>query len=305
MTEQYIIALDVGGSSVKSAVVSARDFGMSQFRTDELDSYANAEPIIDTIAGIITLQRQNASLQGLQGIAVGFPGPFDYVQGISLMKGGAATEAGVSHAGGKSKFESLYRINVREVLSARLELHDVPILFRNDAEAAIVGEAKYGAGRAFRRVIGITLGTGLGSTFIVNGKVVTNDSTVPPHGWLYSMPFGDVQADEVFSTRGLLRRLRAAGVTAADVKAAGDAVRGGDVHALTAFLDFGHALGQFLRPYTVAFRAQVVLVLGGIANTFDLFQPSLVSTLAVPVMTGTPGLHAALLGAADMFQKGA
>ena len=303
MTEQHIIALDVGGSSMKSAVVDAGDFSLRQVRAEALDGYADATSIIDALAGVIDIQRREAGVEGLIGIAIGFPGPFDYGRGISLMKGGLAKEPGVSHTGGRAKFESLYRVNVREALGEKLAAPSVPILFRNDAEAAILGEAKFGAGRAFRRVIGVTLGTGLGSAFTTDGQIVVNDPAVPPNGWLYSMSFNGVQADDIFSTRGLARRLREAGVMAGDAIAAGDAAREGDIHALTAFLDFGHALGQFLKPYAVAFHAQAVLVLGGIAQTFDLFQPALANALPIPVMTGTPGLHAALLGAADMFVK--
>jgi glucokinase len=303
MTEQHIIALDVGGSSVKGAIVNTADFSVRGFREEALDGYGDAESIFNTLTGVIDSCRLEAGQQGLVGIALGFPGPFDYAQGISLMKGGAVTEPGVSHTGGRSKFESLYRVNVREALRKRLGPPEMPILFRNDAEAAIVGEAKFGAGRAYRRVIGVTLGTGLGSAFIADGQVVLNNTEVPPNGWLYSMPFNGVQADETFSTRGLTRRLRDAGVTADDAHAAGDAARAGDVRARTVFLDFGHSLGKFLAPYAVAFHAQTILVLGGIANTFDLFQPALASSIALPVLAGTPDLHAALLGAAELFMR--
>ncbi|HEY3342928.1 MAG TPA: ROK family protein [Anaerolineae bacterium] len=303
MTEHNIIALDIGGSSVRGGIIDATDLSVREFRAEDLDSYADAESIISKLAAVIDLYRREAGDQGLIGIALGFPGPFDYAQGISLMKGGAATDPGVSHTGGRSKFESLYRVNVREALGKKLSALDVPILFRNDAEAAIIGEAKFGSGQAFRRVIGVTLGTGLGSAFIADGQVVLNNQAVPPNGWLYCMPFNGVQADQTFSTRGLVRRLREAGVTTNDVQAAGDAARAGDVRSRTAFLDFGHALGKFLTPYVSSFHAQAVLVLGGIANTFDLFQPAIASSVAIPVMAGTPELHAALLGAAELFMR--
>ena len=298
---QYIITLDVGGSSVKSAVVGAGDLSVHGFRADALDSYGSAASIVDTLITVIDGHLLVVEAASVIGIAVGFPGPFDYERGISLMKGDLGNAAGASHTGGRAKFESIYGLNVREALRDRMGVPKLPIVFRNDAEAAIMGEAKYGAGRPFRRVIGVTLGTGLGSAFIVAGQLVTDGPSVPPHGWLYCAPFNAVQADEVFSTRGIMRRLRAAGVVVGDVKMASEAARAGNQHACTAFTDFGRDLGEFLGPYADAFHAQAILVMGGIANAFDLFQPALQKGLAVPAITGALGPHAALLGAADLM----
>ena len=67
--------------------------------------------------------------------------------------------------------------------------------YRNDAEAAIVGEALSGAGIAYSRLIGLTLGTGLGSAFIVEREVITEGDNVPPHGLLYSCMFENQRAE--------------------------------------------------------------------------------------------------------------
>jgi glucokinase len=99
----------------------------------------------------------------LLGVAFGFPGPFDYEAGICLIEG-------------VEKYGALYGVNIRDAIRTRLDLGDLPILFRNDAEAAVVGETRYGAGRNYPRVIGVTLGTGCGSAFLVDGVL-----TLDPH----------------------------------------------------------------------------------------------------------------------------
>src|SRR5690606_7225122 len=107
------------------------------------------------------------------GVGFGFPSPFDYDKGIARIKG-------------LEKFESIYGMNIGEELQSRLMRPDLQIRFRNDAEAAIVGEATYGAGVGFRRIIGITLGTGMGSGFVVDGKRVLTGKSVPaPDGMLF------------------------------------------------------------------------------------------------------------------------
>jgi glucokinase len=303
-----IIALDVGGTSVKSAVVSLVGTIDGEVAVTPIDSAADAGSILQTLTDVIRhhvaqhdaqAMRSEASeaqpRSPLAGVAFGFPGPFDYQHGISYIRGVA-------------KYESLYGVNMRTALRERLQSGDLPILFRNDAEAAVVGESRYGAGRPYRRLIGVTLGTGIGSAFVVDGVPVVGCPGVPPNGWLYNVRFDAgarrAQADDVFSARGLLARLHAAGAATIDIPAAAAAARHGrpEGSALRrAFQSFGSDLGVFLEPFAHKFAAEAVLVLGGLADTFDLFGPALLQRLPVPALTGQLGPRAALLGAASLL----
>jgi glucokinase len=280
------IALDVGGTSVKSALVTQEKRLIDAPMITPLDSNAEAGHILGSFADIINHYIANSPVS-LVGIGVGFPGPFDYVIGISTIRGTA-------------KYESIYGLNIREALRSRLAA-DLPIRFRNDAEAAIVGEARYGSGRTFSRLIGLTLGTGCGSAFLVDGEPVNSGKGVPPNGWVYPMAFQGVQADDVFSVRGLRARLREAGVAIGDdLEATAKTARRGDIRLRQVYAEFGHDLGVFLQPLTVDFAAQAVLILGGIARAYDLFDSALASELSIPALAGELGVSAALLGAADL-----
>jgi glucokinase len=253
-----------------------------------IDSSGQANRILGTFAQIINTHLGEIQASDLLGIALGFPGPFDYVTGICLIEG-------------VEKYGAIYGMDMRAALSDRVNLKDLPILFRNDAEAAVVGEARYGAGRNYRRLIGVTLGTGCGSAFLVDGVPLTSGPGVPPNGWLYPVLFRGVRADDVFSQRGLVARLRAAGVPEIGVKNAAAAARAGDAAALQVFERFGSDLGSFLDSHAVAFAAEAVLVLGQIAGALDLFGAPLRQTLSVPALPGERGPDAALFGAADLL----
>ena len=281
-----IIALDVGGSSMKSALVAADQQIVGDVCVDVIQSGATADEIIKMLAAIITGHLDK--VKTVRGIAFAFPGPFDYEQGICLIQD-------------QAKYESLYGINVGARLKKILHMPTLEIKYRNDAEAAILGEARYGAGIPYSRLIGLTLGTGLGSAFIADGVVITEGTDVPLNGWLYSFPFGNQRADNVFSTRGLLARLRERGIHAVDIASAlqkGD----NDINALEAsFASFGADLGTFLEPFISYFRADGVLVTGGISETWDRFAPTLMRLVSVPVLRGTMGNRAALFGAAALY----
>jgi glucokinase len=283
-----VIALDVGGTSVKSGVVALRGQIIGKPSITAINSSSDVDSILTTFAQIISTHLDKSQTSNILGVALGFPGPFDYAAGICLIEG-------------VGKYGAIYGINMRDALRTRLGLGDLPIRFRNDAEAAVVGEARYGAGRNYPRVIGVTLGTGCGSAFLVNGVPVTSGPGVPPNGWLYPVLFRGLRADDAFSRRGLEARLRSAGVAAVDVTKAATAARAGDPAARQVFEAFGADLGTFLNSFAVAFAAEVVLVLGRIAGAIDLFGPPLRRVLSVPALPGERGPDAALLGAADLL----
>ena len=283
-----VIALDVGGTSIKSALVAPGGHVIGKPSITRIDSSGAAHNILNTFAQIISTHLEESHTSDLLGVAIGFPGPFDYAAGICLIEG-------------VEKYGAIYGVNMRDALSARLDLGDLPILFRNDAEAAVVGEARYGVGRDYRRLIGVTLGTGCGSAFVVDGIPMTSGPGVPPNGWLYPVLFRGLRADDVFSSRGLEARLRSIGAAERNAKAAAAAARAGDAASRQVFDGFGADLGSFLNPHAEAFAAEAVLVLGQIAGAIDLFGPPLRQALSVPALPGERGPEAALLGAADLL----
>ena len=283
-----VIALDVGGTSVKSALVAPGGHIIGEPVITPIDSSGDAESILETFAQIIRTHLGQAQTSNVIGVALGFPGPFDYGAGISLIEG-------------VEKYGAIYGVNMRDALRARVDLGDLPILFRNDAEAAAVGEARYGAGRDYRRLIGVTLGTGCGSAFLVDGAPVISGTGVPPNGWLYPVLFRGIRADDAFSRRGLRARLRVAGITGLKIKEAAEVARAGDATTRRVFEAFGADLGTFLNSFAVAFDAEAVLVLGRIAGAIDLFGPLLRQALSVAALPGERGPEAALLGAADLL----
>ena len=286
MNDQHVIALDVGGSSIKSALVEAGPKLVGDISIHPIDSKASADDLLETFFTVISGHLENC--RDVRGIAMAFPGPFDYERGICLIQG-------------QDKYDALYGFNLSASLKRMLSLPELQIRYRNDAEAAILGEALYGAGVQFSRLLGLTLGTGLGSAFVADGAIITEGPGVPDRGWLYSQSYGAQRADDVFSTRGLLARLGEQGIQAADIASA-IAMANEQDHALEeTFASFGMDLGLFLKPFVSTFRAHGVLVTGGIAEAWDRFVPSLMRAIPVPVVKGTLGRHAPLLGAAALY----
>lgn len=280
-----VIALDVGGSSVKSGLVKSS--GSVEFSDHTpIDSQASKKDVLNAFVKIIQMYFPKVDYDECLGIAFGFPGPFDYKNGLCLIQG-------------QSKYDNLYGVNIRDELKTLLNFNKT-ILFCNDAEAAIVGEANYGAGQGFDRVIGITLGTGLGSAFVVNGVSVREGQGIPSNAELFPLIFNGKRADDLFSTRGLIGRFKRRGFYYSNVAEATRDLKRGNTVLYNVFQKFGEDLGQFLRPFTDEFAADVLIVLGGIAGAIDYFRRQLEVHLNIPVYPGNVQ-GAALLGAAKLF----
>lgn len=294
----FVPVLEVGGTHVTAAWVDTgrwRSDPVSRHRSD-LPSAGSAEEIITSIAACARL------LGPLSGsiLGVAIPGPFDYVNGIGRFTGVA-------------KFDSLNGLNVgRAILDA---LPDKPrdVRFLNDAVAFALGEWVSGAARGHDRVAALTLGTGIGSAFLESGLAVTHGAAVPPEGRADLLRIGNAPLEDVVSRRaivaGYAREATAMagggspGAADLDVRAIAERARDGDPAARRVFEDTFSALGTAIAPWLLRFGAQVLVVGGSIATSWDLVAPPLRTAMA-DTCPDLAGLHVArahdLAGSAEV-----
>ncbi len=291
----YTVGMDIGGTHVTAALVEAETGAIVRdSRTHEtINSRAGAEEIFTAWESAASQALRAANEESVHGIGLAMPGPFDYENGIALLRG-------------VTKFESLYGLNIRQRLKADLNLPPgFPVLFRNDAACFLLGEIQFGAARGHRDAIAITLGTGLGSAFLRNGELTENDPAMPPSGWLFDVPYREGIADDSLSSRGLIRRFaQLGGSPLANVREL--ALRApSDPTARECLRTFGQDLANFLLPWLKSFRPTCLVVGGNIARASELFGPALTERLH----TSLPDLviqvtrlfdTAALLGAASL-----
>jgi len=283
-----IAALDIGGTHVTAARVHVDSASVEpesrlrrEYRPDE-----SREELLSAIVGAAV-----TAGAGLRRCGVAVPGPFDYTNGICTIRG-------------VGKLESLYGVDLRRELADAMGISDDgAVRFLNDAEAFVLGEWWAGAASGHDRVIGLTLGTGLGSGFLEGGVLVDDRSDVPPEGSLYLVPFRGGQVEEVVSSRGLLASYGTdAGLAPAEVVQLADRARAGEQRAREAFADVAAALGELVLPWVRSFQPTCLVVGGSIARSWDLLAPTLVSELACQTdLTVTRAANlddAALLGAA-------
>jgi glucokinase len=286
MCPQPVPALEVGGTHVSAALIDVSSWRIvpATLTRRDLDSHATAAELLGAFLAAAAALPTSANADW--GVAM--PGPFDYGRGIALFE-----DVG--------KFDSLRGVDVRSALCAGIRPRPRSVSFLNDAEAFLLGEWLHGAGTGYRRCAAITLGTGVGSSFLAEGEIVNTGPDVPPDGRAHHLRIDGLPLEDVVSRRAIRSRYRAAtGDTAADVREIAERARGGDSVAREVINAAMRALGMALDPWLRRFGAQVVVVGGSMSVSWDLFGPPFLAELRRPidVAVAADPEHAPLLGAA-------
>lgn len=265
MTEKNLsIGVDIGARHVSCAALDMLRGEMvpSSDSRLSLDSFADADTILDTWARALDSTFSRIEMDRLAGIGFAMPGPFDYRDGISRME---------------HKYPRLFGRDIAGELRRRVHIEtDTRVRFLNDASAFAVGEAWLGKGSCCRRVVAITLGTGLGSAFIEDGIPVVGRDDVPAEGSLWRLPFRYGNADQFFTTRWFVKaHADRLGGQVSGAKEVADLAENGDAAALAIFERFGTNLAGFLAPWLARFEAEVLVIGGRITRAYRFFGPVL------------------------------
>jgi glucokinase len=254
--QNSVLVYDVGGSHVSAAVCLESSWRLGPVIRAPHPACPSSETFIDLLhtLGI----EASAGFSAISGAELAMPGPFDFAAGISLMR---------------HKMPFLYGINLRRALALRFGWLPGQVRFLNDADAFLLGEIGAGAARCVPRAVGITLGTGIGSAFAVDGRVVTEGCGIPHGGEIWNIPYEAGIVEDFLSTRAIQRYYTQGNGGNPDVAAlAATAPR--DPVVAQAFAVFGRHLGLALRMILVDFAPDLVVLGGGISRSAHLFLPA-------------------------------
>ena len=284
MEKPTVLGVDIGGSHVTAAIVDL-DKGVlvkNSIKRNAVDSRTNKEEILAAWCEVINAAFGKNNV-GEKSIGIAMPGPFDYEKGVSLIKD-------------QDKFDSLYMVNVREELAKKLAIKPSCIRLINDAAAFMQGEVFSGAAKGYQSVLGLTLGTGLGSAISVNG--VSQDAA------LWNSEFKAGIAEDYLSTRWFIKKYKQlTGTTVEGVKEL-SSIAQTDHNAMKVFEEFGVNLSKFLEPIINGHGSEIVILGGNIAQAFPLFSNILQQKLPKTNIKITElNEHASLIGAASCWAK--
>lgn len=293
LSEQSFIGIDIGGTNLRLALVTP-DGGILHRERRKTSITGGGEALLELLVDGIGGARKEAAALGVtvSAIGAGMPGLID-------------REGTVRSS-----------VNLRPLegvnLKARLEAASgLPVTVVNDANAIAQGERIYGAGREFGSFLLLTLGTGVGSGLVLDGRLWSGPdgfasefghATVEPEG--IRCPCGNRGCLEQYSSATALARmarerfdLQGEADTAAEEVAA--LAKSGNGVALALFEQVGRNLGIAAATAVNLLNLDAIIVGGGMAAAFDLFAGALRNELdsrAFPQMAGRVRIVRAELG---------
>lgn len=264
--KNHILVFDVGGSHIAASLFHAECMALEAICTQPVRETGNLDDFFSTFESLAESVFPGPSARS--GAAVAIPNPFDYDRGISYMR---------------HKYQQLYGKDLRQGLARRLRCDPARIHFLNDAAAFLIGELHQGAAIGVGRAIGITLGTGVGSAFAVDGKIAVTGQGVPANGEIWDLAYRDSTVENFISTRAIQRTYEQHTGVHAEVRDIA-ALAAQDSHARHTFETFGAELGTLLRDICLDFAPQRIVLGGGISRAANLFLPAAEKELADPAI---------------------
>ncbi|MBA2704514.1 MAG: ROK family protein [Blastocatellia bacterium] len=271
---EFVFAADLGGTHLRAAAVDRG--GELYFRQMQPTPQAETpdEIVRALIAAVRECERQLGELGGaISGVSIAVPGTVNVAKGIVVQA---------------PNVPSLDGFHLGAALASELNR---PLILENDANAAALGDMWRGAGQGCRSIICVTLGTGVGGGIILDGKLWRGaDGSAGEIGHIAVDPFSGVPCScggqgclEVYaSATAIVRMTREAkprypysalhnpeDLTSEKIYQAG---KEGDELALEVFRQMGVYLGIGLASLINVINPEVIVVGGGLANGWDLFE---------------------------------
>lgn len=147
--------VDLGGTKIQTVVT--RDAQVVASSRTPTPRTGHPADVVEAVGASVesALEEAAVSMRELRAVGIGAPGAVD------------AEEGTVYAAANVPGFEG--RVELGRLLSARLR--DAPAVVANDADAGVVGEHRRGAGRPYRSLLGVWIGTGVGGGLILDGEL--------------------------------------------------------------------------------------------------------------------------------------
>ncbi len=288
---EEVVGIDLGGTSIKIGRFTADGRCVKHFRIPTPQP-STPEAVLDAmVRGISQIV---SDFSKLQGIGVGTPGPVD--------GSGRVARLAINLDGWKD-------IPIAGWLQSKTGL---PTILGNDANCAGLGEAWLGAGRKYRNMIMLTLGTGVGGAIILNGQLFTGpQGTAGELGLITLKPSGPVCNS---GNRGSLEQYTSAQAirreTGVEPEEWGKRAAAGDAVAIEFWQKYGRYLGVGLTSLIYVLTPELIILGGGLSASSTYFLPTaqqeidervlFPSRQGVKIVTAELGNRAGMLGAAKL-----
>lgn len=280
IVEKKIIGIDLGGTKVNIGLVQ----GNKIIRQKNVKLPKDSSVKEDVIQLIITLTHEIIGTDIIEGIGIGVP---------SILN----REKGIVHE--VQNIPSWKEVPLADIL---IKEFGIPVLLDNDANCFILGEFYFGKGKNTKNVVGVTLGTGMGTGIITNKHLMSDANG--GSGEFGMIPYKDGITENYCSGQFFKNIHNKNGEEMFKL------ANSGDKSAIRIFEQFGYHLGNAIKTIMYAIDPQKIIIGGSIVQSKTFFESSLQKSIQefaykktldsfVLEFSETPNI--AILGASSLF----
>ena len=301
--KKYRIGVDVGGTNVKLALVDLNGKIVYSNTTPTRADLGYEHSIANIQNAIEELMKEtNTNKESIEAIGFGFPGQIDYKEGIVRLL---------------PNMPGWVEIPVAKIMQDKF---GIPTKLDNDVRVATLGELKYGAGKGCENLVCITVGTGIGSGLVFNGKLIRGANNAAGEIGHIKMTMGDgpicgcgdygcfeayasgpsiVAEAKEYIKGGKSSKFKELATEELSPYIVAQAALQGDVVAKRIFTKMGEIIGLGLSSVVNLLNPEKVIIGGGVADAGDiLFNPirETISKRAMPIQGSNVKIVPAELG---------
>ena len=241
------IGVDIGGTKIEAAQIS--NHKILQLLSVKTNSAGSESEVVSQVTKLI----DQVVDKNTKSIGVAVPAIVDLEQGIVLET---------------VNIPSWKKVPLKKILEKK---YKIPVFINNDANCFALGEKHFGAGRNFKNMVVITIGTGLGAGIIINDKLYVGHNcgagefgevVFKDHNFEYYCSGKFFQQEYKLNGEELLKRAKR-----------------GNQRALAIFSAFGEHVGKMLALVVHTYDPELIILGGSVSKSFPYFEGSMKESL--------------------------
>lgn len=243
MSRNLILGIDMGGTNVRGGLVN--ELSLSNIVSRKINAQASVEEVRDQLF-LFTDELFNDSVNA---IGIGVPGLMD-----------EATEMVLDVV----NIPSWKKVPLKQWMQER---YKVPVVINNDANCFALGEFYFGKGKGYNSMIGLTIGTGMGSGIIINKKLYAGKNGGA--GEFGMIEYKD-HIMEYYSSGQFFKNIHDT-----DGETVFKNAKEGDKDALKMYEEMGFHLGNAIKIILYALDVELIILGGSVSHAWPYFKDAM------------------------------
>jgi glucokinase len=238
-----VLGIDIGGTNLRAGL--AEDNAVVRIESMKIKKGGSETEIIDDLYLLI----EKFLNDKIAGIGIGVPSLVDPEKGIVY---------------DATNIPAWKEVHLKELIEAK---YNIPVYLNNDANCFVMGEKYFGKVKDYNNIVGLIIGTGLGSGLVLNNQLYAGENCGA--GEFGMIPFRDHDF-EYYCSGQFFENVH--GVTGEELKKRAEEE---DAKALEIFIQFGTNLGEAIKVIMLAVDPEIFILGGSVSKSFRFFKEAM------------------------------